>query len=482
MKRLLLLLLLLQPVLALPLQVTVLNDPIPALPGTKVVIPFEIHNAGETALINVTVYVLGPKEGFRYERLVIGTPIGPGETYRGTVTVEVLNVPPGRYNMTLVAGTGDYYAMDRFVLEVGSLVDYDLWVSAKERYVYGQNVTVVLYILSRSNTIISGRVGYSVGPINVTEVTYIAEGSLWHRKLELDLEPGNYTLLFWANLSGVYRSTSVEFEVYRRPLDYRVYFSNGAIRVLVTNSTGGVPGIKVEINGDVLFTGRDGTAVYPVIVPGLYRVVLHLDGVTVEHRLVVERLSISSVQRGELLLVTVTANGTAVPNATVMATGPEGTDYGVTNATGAVVFDLDKIGYGSVFIKAESERYLPGEAVITVEPPRRETGTTTTATTTTPVPVREEGLPLWPLAIPILGVSLYLAFFRPVIVEETLDRYYFLKVRAPRARPFKGTIERPVLAVSARATAGKVKLDDGKLTWELELEPGEEAFLQARLG
>ncbi|WP_054840463.1 hypothetical protein [Thermococcus sp. JCM 11816] len=72
----------------------------------------------------------------------------------------------------------------------------------------------------------------------------------------------------------------------------------------------------------------------------------------------------------------------------------------------------------------------------------------------------------------------------PTVHEETLDRYYFIKVRAPRLRPplkdYK--LVRPVKAIEVRVTKGKAMLNEDGITWELDLEPGEEAYLQAILG
>ncbi|AGT34317.1 hypothetical protein OCC_14185 [Thermococcus litoralis DSM 5473] len=56
-------------------------------------------------------------------------------------------------------------------------------------------------------------------------------------------------------------------------------------------------------------------------------------------------------------------------------------------------------------------------------------------------------------------------------------------MRAPRLRELRNfRYEKAINAVDARATKGKVAIEDGKVIWEIDkLEPGEEAFLQVIL-
>ncbi|WP_054840462.1 hypothetical protein [Thermococcus sp. JCM 11816] len=50
--------------------------------------------------------------------------------------------------------------------------------------------------------------------------------------------------------------------------------------------------------------------------------------------------------------------------------GPKGKDFGITNSTGFALFNLSKVGYGTLIVKAESSSYLPAETIITtVSPP-----------------------------------------------------------------------------------------------------------------
>ena len=71
----------------------------------------------------------------------------------------------------------------------------------------------------------------------------------------------------------------------------------------------------------------------------------------------------------------------------------------------------------------------------------------------------------------------------PITLEEQLDKYYFVKVRAPKLRGIRNfRYERAINAVSARATKGEVRIEDNRVVWEIEkLEPEEEAFLQVLL-
>jgi hypothetical protein len=310
---------------------------------------------------------------------------------------------------------------------------------------------------------------------------------------------GNYTVRLWANLGGRHREVSESFIVYQRHLMYRVYFENGAIHVLVYNSSGGVPGILVRINGVEFKTDESGTVSYAVDKPGTYAVVLDLDGKIVTTFVEVKRLFISYRQENQTLLVKVVdSNGDPVPNVTLVASGPLGQEYTVTGPGGIAKIDLGRVGYGSVLLSAESDRYIGARTVATVVPPSTPSSTSsgsssspipspTYPNTTLPAVPPRSGRNALPLILITSGLILagtaYVAFTRPIIHEETLDRHYFVKVRAPRLKPLTGfRFEKPVTAVDAHATKGNVRLENGKLIWELDLEPGEEAYLQALLG
>ena len=488
-----------------PIVITPLNNDIPAVPGDTVIIPFEITNFGNETISNVTVYVTGPSEGFLYQSKLIRTPIPPNESIRDTISVKVLSVPPGTYNLTLVARTGRFYAQAQVRVRVGVLSDYSLSIDVGKKYLYGRDVVITLKVISKSNGIILGTVGYSVlhdgKVIEGDEVTtYLNPGEVWSKVIVLRKPPvGNYTVRLWANLGGKHRELVKSFIVYQRHLLYRAYFQNGAIHVLVYNSSGGVPGIRVTINGVEFMTNENGEVTYAVDRPGTYEVVLDLDGRIVTTFVEVKRLFISYTQENETLVVRVVdSNGVPVPNVTVVVSGPLDKEYTVTDSGGVAHIDLEKVGYGNILITAESDRYIGAKLLVTVNRPPTPTKTPTNSTSSTlTVPVYPNTtLPttpsggkgkLFPLLLILSGVILagtsYLAFAVPIVHEETLDRYYFLKVRAPRLRPLKNyRVERAVNAVEVRATKGNSKLENGKLVWELDLEPGEEAYLQAVLG
>jgi hypothetical protein len=166
----------------------------------------------------------------------------------------------------------------------------------------------------------------------------------------------------------------------------------------------------------------------------------------------------------------------------------------VTDENGTALINLNETGFGSISLKAESDRYLGAEAIIAVkehQKPETQTPTQTTSTPinqTTPIPPAKPkdygNLPIiLVLSAVLFGSTSYLALFRPLKFEEQLDRYYFVKVRAPRMRELQNfRYEKAINAVEARATKGRVTIEDGKVIWEIDkLEPGEEAFLQVIL-
>ncbi|AMQ19300.1 hypothetical protein [Thermococcus peptonophilus] len=493
------------------LSITVLNNYFTALPGDTLVIPFSIKNTGNTTITNITVYITGPTTGFQYSGKVIRMPLLPNDTYNDTLILKVLNPEPGQYLLRVIARVGNQYFEAPVIVTVKALIDYDLAITAQDRYIYGRPVEVYLTLTSKSNTVISGRVGYYIVGnrtiINQTTITYVKPDSPWEKKLEFKILPlGNYTVVLWANMSGVYKEVSKNFEVYRRALNYSIRFEHGAIRVFVYDRSGrGVPDITVTVNGVELKTDPNGAVTYSVSTPGVYRVTLNLDGKIVSKELVVKSLHIGSIQEGEKLIVQVTDGKNPIPNVTVTVEGPKGKDFGITNSTGFALFNLSKVGYGTLIVKAESASYLPAETIITTVSPPTPTKTSTTpkiSNTTTTIPTTTTTQYLPPSSEPakksgisaetalilvisgiLLAATSYYALAMPTVHEETLDRYYFIKVRAPRLRPLKDyKLERPVKAVEVRTTKGKATLNEDGIVWELDLEPGEEAYLQAILG
>lgn len=487
------------------LTIQPLKDTFYVEPGDVIAIQYNITNVGSSSLENIVVYVTGPSDAFQYGITAIRKVLAPGESVEGTITVTVLNPSPGNYTLRLVAKAGDFYSEVPIVVIVKPVIDFKLEVSADKKYVYGSDVGVVLKITSKSNTLISGRIGYILfyngTPLeNVTLVDFVRPGGMWKKELLLKKpEVGNYTILFWAYLNRVYRETSASFEVYRRNLSYTVDFKNGFINVFVYGPDGrGVEGIKVYINGVEFLTSEGGTVTYSAKTPGIYNVVLDLDGRIVSESVAVSQLTLDVAQKGDKLIVRVRANNQPVEGITLSVSGPSGTAYALTNSSGIAVVDLKSVGYGTLFISAESENFLGTEMEFTVTPPEtptptpthtQSTTTTHSPTSTTPVqPPVEEGsrtlLAIILLGLGVFGATLYPAFFMPKIQEESLGRHHFIKVKAPRLRPLENfRLEKPITALEVRSTKGSAKIEDSRVVWEIErLEPGEEAYLQVLLG
>jgi len=312
---------------------------------------------------------------------------------------------------------------------------------------------------------------------------------------------GNYTVIMRSSFRGLSKTVTKSFLVYQRSLSYETKFEKGIIYVRVTDEQGnGVEGIPVNIEGTQLQTNSYGVAFIEANEPGTYRITLNLDGRIVETFVEVKKLFVDYEQRNETLLVYVRdSSGVGIPKVSVEAIGPLGKSYGTTDENGTAMIDLNETGFGSIKIKAENDAYIGAEAMITVEmpkPPKTETPSPSTTSspstpinqTTTPVsppqPKDYGNLPLILILSAVLfGSTSYLALFKPLKFEEQLDKYYFVKIRAPRLREIQNfRYEKAIDAVEARATKGKVMIEDGRVVWEIEkLEPGEEAFLQVLL-
>ncbi|WP_297499467.1 hypothetical protein [Thermococcus sp.] len=482
-----------------------LKEVINAVPGETVTIPFQIKNLGNDTLRNVTVYVTGPAEGFIYQTKLIRVPVPPNGTLNESLSIKVLLISAGVYNLTIVARAGSVYTQAPVKIRVGILSDYSIDVEVGKEYLYGHDVGIRLIVKSKSNGVLLGTVGYSISRDGVRLIenensTYIQAGGQWERNITLHRpEIGNYTVALWANLGGKFKKVTKTFRVYQRKLSYRAFFRNGAITVIVYNSSGGVPGIKVTINGVEFTTDESGKVSYAVDTPGTYEVVLDLDGKIVTTFVEVKRLFISYQQRNSTLIVKVVdSTGLPVPNVTLSASGPLGKDYAVTNSSGLATVNLNKTGYGTLIVSAQSDDYIGAQAVLQAVRPVRPSPTTSSTTKSETISNQTYAIPpsttgeektgndLTALILIASGLILagtsYLAFATPSFHEETLDRYYFAKVKAPRLRPLHYHFERPVSAREVRVTKGKARIEDGRIIWEVELEPGEEAQLQAVLG
>ncbi len=502
-----------------PIVIKALTNKVYGNPGDVVKIPFQLINLGNANVSNITVYVTGPSQGFLYETKIIPGPIRPNESVSGVITVQISNinpVSPGDYTLKLVAQSNVSYSETEVTLHVGTYVNFDLSIDVGKQYIYGNNITAFLRITSRSNGVIIGRIGYSLYLNDtilqsVETVIFLRPGESWYKSLNLTKPAvGRYTLRLWANFGGHSKSTTAEFLVYQRHLNYRAYFENGAIHVLVTGKNGnGVGGITVKVTragsgkSSTLVTAPDGTVTYPVDKAGLYQLTIDLDGKVVTDVIPVRQLALDVGQDGSALWIRVRGPENPVPNITVTVSGPLGKSYAVTNASGEAIINLTGVGYGTLFISAESTQYLSTHTTFNARTPTTPIPSPTT-TSSTPQPTPNVTIPssspqnpqksggtsmeqlglLLILSAAVLAGTSYAAFFMPTVHEEELDRHYFVKVHAPRLRRLENfRYEKGISAVDARATRGSISIRDGKVVWEIEqLEPDEEAYLQIRLG
>lgn len=498
-----------EPVIVLkPLQTTLVGEP-----GETLDVAFNVTNMGNETAGNVLVLIENLPEGATYTQAVFRD-VGPNETREGHVQIILNKVKAGVYNINLVARVTGQPGLFKvpLTLRVKTVVDYSPTIEVEDRYLYGSDVTVLCMVNSNSNGVINGFVEIEVYRgkellRKITESTYISpyERKEYHIILPKP-DTGSYLVVMHTRFGGEEKTVSKSFEVYRRNLGYEAYFENGIVTVRVYNEEGkGVSGIPVKVNGIELKTDSNGLVMVEAKEPGSYRITMDFDGRVVETVVEVKKLFIDYSLSNETLEVYVRdSTGKGISNVSVSAEGVKGRLYGVTDENGSVAFKISGLGYGPVRIKAQSSRFLGDEKSINIPRPTR-TSTTTTPTvtetviqtttstpqtnTSTPVLPEEEGRNYGVLALifllsaVIFGGSSYAAFFRPLVMEEQLDRYYFVKVRAPRLRGMKNfSIVREVSAVDARATKGKVNIEGNKVIWEIEeLEPEEEASLQILL-
>lgn len=476
-----------------------------AKPGETISVPVAVSNIGNETAENVTIYISGPLvEGLLYSQDVIKT-LKPGEKIEKTLPIYVENPKAGTYELKVVARVGAVLIEVPISLRVLTKVSYSIDIDVNDRYLFGEDVAITLKVSSSSNGIIFGDVSYEIYRENVS----VAEKSIhniflypeypknrWEYVIFLPKpDVGKYTIVMRARFGGISKTITKSFEVYQRKLRYETKFEKGIIYVRVLDEEGkGVEGVPVTIEGTELKTNSYGIAFIEAKEPGTYRISLNLDGKIVETFVEVKKLFMSYEQKNETLLVYIRDSaGKGIGNVTIEAIGPIGKTYSVTNENGTAVINLNETGFGSISLKAESDRYLGAEAIVTVKEPKKPETETPTQTTppinqTTPIPPakpRDYGnLPIiLVLSAIIFGSTSYLALFKPLKFEEQLDKYYFVKVKAPRLRELRNfRYEKAINAVDARATKGKTEIEDGKVVWEIDkLEPGEEAFLQVIL-
>ncbi|RLF75518.1 hypothetical protein DRN51_03840 [Thermococci archaeon] len=494
-----------------PLLLQVPQQYFEAKPGETVSVPVTLVNTGNESIENITIHVSGPLvKGLLYGQEYIEK-LEAGETMDKTLSIYVQDVRAGVYDLKIIAKVGVTFIEVPISLRVLTQISYSADIDVGNKYIFGQDVTITLLVSSSSNGVIFGDVSYEIYRNN----NLIAQRTV--RNIFLYPDPprnkweypifiprpsvGNYTVIMRSTFRGLSRTVTKSFLVYQRVLSYEAKFENGVISVKVTDEHGNrVGGIPVNIEGTQLQTNSYGIAFIEANKPGTYRITLNLDGKIVETFVEVKRLFLDYEQRNETLLVYVRdSSGVGIPKASVEAIGPLGKSYGTTDENGTALINLNETGFGSIRIKAENDAYIGAEAVVDVkkpQPPETETPSpsttspipTSTNQTTTPVsplqPKDYGNLPLILILSAVLfGSTSYIALFRPLKFEEQMDKYYFVKIKAPRLREIQGfTYEKAIDAVDARATKGEVTIENGKVIWKIEkLEPGEEAFLQVLL-
>lgn len=488
-----------EPVLILHPREQIFN----AYPGDSVEVYFNLTNLGNESAKNVFVVIDNLPEGATYTQEVIQE-LSPNQTYGGHVQIILNNVRAGTYRLYLVAKIRDSPIMVKIPLTLRVLteIDYSLKIDTQEKYIYGNDVPISCEIRSKSNGVLMGTVKIELYKGNelikaISESTYINAYDKKEYSIILPRpEVGRYLVVMKTKFNDVEKTESREFEVYQRKLTYTASFENGVITVQVKDEEGkGVGGIPVQINSLSLKTDPLGVVQIEAKEPGTYKIKLNLDGRLVETFVEVKKLFLDYSVKNESLIVHVRdSSGKGIPNVSVSIEGIGGKEYQITDDNGKIEANLTKIGFGLVKIKAESSRYIGDEKSVSIakpKPPVTTTSTTTTVTTVTQTntpmtkpPKNYGNLPIILLLSALLfGGSSYMAFFRPMIFEEQLDKYYFIKVKAPRLRSLENyTLERTVNAVDVRATKGKARIEENRVIWEIEhLEPGEEAFLQVIL-
>jgi len=502
----------------LPFILQPLQDNIEVLPGSAVTVPVRVTNLLNESLENMSVVLKWAAGGGLY--VVNKTiPVGPHESRVFDLTLRVPVIPSGAYNLTILGLWGNFTVEKNMTVTVKPYVEYTMEADVGYNYIYGHDVVMNFSIVSYSNDVLTGPIWVKVYRNNTlvdqhAEIYPLPPGGTWRYSMKLEKpKTGIYTILFSANLSGIYREVRKSFAVYRRNFNYTVWYSDGAIRVRVLLSNGTpAAGIPVSFDGVEIKTNGDGLAVYPTEEPGTYNVSLDLDGVIKKIPVTVGELRVNAAISGRNLVIRVVdSSGKPVPNVTLSITSARGEYTAITGQDGTAKLSVDALGYGPVSISATAGGYV--KAVVTLSITSTWSPTTTTSythktttpsssattpsasstlpMTTTPTPTgppEESSLPAEAL---VLGVSaailvggVYLSFFRPHIIEEELGRYYFVKLRAPRLVPLRNFLwERGMNAVEVRATRGNARIEGNTVIWEInELKPGEEAVLQVGLG
>ncbi|AFK22829.1 CARDB domain-containing protein [Pyrococcus sp. ST04] len=491
-----------QPVLI----VKVSPDKIEALPNQTVTINVTITNLGNASASNVTVFALDDIKGVIFTQGFIKE-IPPNGTVTLPITIYILKAEAGVYTVRIGARVGNQLSIGEFSIKVKSVINYTVDILGDKKFLYGKNVTLTAKILSTSNVLLYGNVEIVVRKGEETirkfsDKVMIQPWGEWKKKIALgNLPLGEYRVEIKTDFYGRKEAKVFMFEVYRRPLTYTAYFENGEILVKVyrKDTKEPVSGIKVVIGNSTFFTDYNGLVEYSVKAPGLYMIRVYLDGVISESIVRVEKpIIVAYTENNSLIVKVVDSLGYPIGNITVKVSSIRGVFYNVTNSEGICAFNVSRIGSGKIQISVESLKYLPSSIEINVLPQKKtmtipkttELTKTETKKIVHTITVTQEIkgktiIDRWIVIIlglffVTLGGSSYLAFFRPIITEDRIEKYYFIKVKAPRLIPLKNfSYEILASAKEAWTNKGKVRIEDSRIIWEIEeLEPGEEAILQ----
>ncbi|ASJ03163.1 hypothetical protein A3L09_07800 [Thermococcus profundus] len=277
-----------------PFEMAPVKDVVSVLPGSLVSIPVRVANLRGESLTNLTLSVVWETHAGSY--VVNRTlSIGPFESTVADLSLKVPFLPSGNYTAELVGTWGNFSVGRNITIMVEKLVQYSLSTDANGPYTYGSDISIHVSATSYSNDMIAGpitamimRDGEAVMKYQ-TEIGLQPEETWTHKLIIPEAKIGNYTLFVSANLSGVVRNLTRDFQVLPRHYTYSVEFKNGKILVGVYFANGTpAKGVEVQINGTTLFTDEDGKAVFVPERQGLYTVRLNLDGITKEETVKVE--------------------------------------------------------------------------------------------------------------------------------------------------------------------------------------------------
>ncbi|WP_048146684.1 CARDB domain-containing protein [Pyrococcus abyssi] len=521
MKRiaLILLILMLEPlVLAQPiLVVNVTPEEVGGFPGDTLTVNVTVKNVGNETAENVSIYAMDSIPGVLFTQGFVSS-LTPNSSYTFPMKIYLIKPEAGLYDVTIVSRVGNQVSECTLKLKVRSVVNFTLSIEGEERYLYGTNVTFTLGVDSQSNLLLYGDVKVIVfgenGKIIYTRTfkPMISSWGNWEKELNIGKLPvGNYTVKLLADFYGRKKTGTYNFSVYRRPLTFTAYFNSGKIIAEVREKGKPVKGVKVWINDREYLTDEDGRVEVEVTDPGVYIVRANLDGIIKEQIVNVERpIIVTSQVNGTLIVRVLDSKGSPIKGIPVVFKIGGEEKYEITNKLGIAEFNVSDI-WGPGEVEIRSDKYLPASKKISIKKFERKQITTTPSSptpsktkpritetnvtenltasipqevTTTPItPGKKVDLPLIVLIVAFavtLASSSYLAFLRPIVIEDSVDRYYFVRVKAPRLRGLKNfRFEKQASVKSAWASKGKVKIEGSKVVWEIqELEPEEEATLQ----